>query len=121
MTSTAPGSGARVARLATLTRVTDAATSTFTMIDGVAEPSRIPSSVPVVIVPDDVLKDTAGPVPVVVGCEGRQAGAWAWAQRAWNGTPGAAKAPSVPADGVTFSLSRLAWENLEIVDRPGPP
>ncbi|WP_460704375.1 hypothetical protein [Myceligenerans halotolerans] len=55
-------------------------------------------------------------MPVVVEHDGRRARAWAWAERAWEGTPWQDKAPSVPADEARFSLGRLTWERLGIAD-----
>lgn len=91
-------------------------TSAYTTYDGVAEFSKVPSAIPILVVPDDVLKATAGPVPVAVEHEGRSTRAWAWAERAWNGTS-QARGPSVPADGLTFSLSRGTLSRLSITDR----
>lgn len=83
-------------------------------VEGTAALSRLPSSVPVVVVPDHVLAATAGPVPVDIERDGRRTAAWAWAERAWGNTGDAAGAarPAEPADRPTFWLSRLAFERL---------
>lgn len=83
-------------------------------IEGTATLSRLPSSVPVVIVPDHVLAATAGPVPVDIERDGRRTAAWAWAEGAWGDTGDAAGAahPAEPGERPTFWLSRLAFERL---------
>jgi hypothetical protein len=83
-------------------------------IEGTAALSRLPSSVPVVVVPDHVLATTAGPVPVDIERDGRRTSAWAWAERAWGDTGDAADAsrPAELEERPTFWLSRLAFERL---------
>ncbi|MGI5190548.1 hypothetical protein ACQEVI_20595 [Promicromonospora sp. CA-289599] len=81
-------------------------------IEGTAAISRLPSSVPVVIVPDHVLAAAAGPVPVDIERDGRRTSAWAWAERAWGDTGADAARPAEPEERPTFWLSRLAFERL---------
>jgi hypothetical protein len=83
-------------------------------IEGTASLSRLPSSIPVVVVPDHVLAATTGPVPVDIERDGSRTPAWAWAERAWGDTGDAADAarPAELEERRTFWLSRLAFERL---------
>ncbi|MFI2363190.1 hypothetical protein [Promicromonospora sp. NPDC019610] len=83
------------------------------LVEATAMLSKVPSSIPVVVLPDDVLTWTAGPVPVLIRHGGHSGPAWAWAERAWDGSD----APSGRVDGQeestpAFWLSRLAIERL---------
>ncbi|WP_165362429.1 hypothetical protein [Promicromonospora panici] len=84
------------------------------LIEGTVALSRLPSSVPVVVVPDHLLTSTAGPVPVEIKYDGRGTTAWAWAERAWRDAEVASGTvqPVRPEDPPTFWLSRLAIERL---------
>ncbi|MBL0887060.1 hypothetical protein [Myceligenerans indicum] len=85
---------------------------------GVAETSRAPSSIPMIVVPDEVLKVTDGPVPVTVEHGLRAVRAWAWAERAWTGT-GRATTSHPSKDELTFSLSRVTSTLLGVAERIG--
>ncbi|WP_460751217.1 hypothetical protein [Myceligenerans cantabricum] len=94
----------------------DAATSRYVTFDGVAEVSRVPSSIPMLVVPDNVLRFTEGPVPVTLEHDGREVGAWAWAERAWSGAD-RPTVRSVSAAAPTFALSRILSSRLGIAGR----
>lgn len=83
------------------------------LVEGLATLSRVPSSIPAVVLPDDVLTATAGPVPVVIRHGERSSSAWAWAERAWDNSDNISAGQGDGQEGTqAFWLSRLAIERL---------
>ncbi|WP_125775121.1 hypothetical protein [Antribacter gilvus] len=88
--------------------VPEAAVPGAVQISRPATAVRIPSGVPSVVVPPDLLPGTTGPIPVSVAVDGATVHAWAWA----SSTPGMPEAVQVLPPG-HFGLTRRLTASLE--------